>query len=165
MDKGLDIESLSRAAREIDWESFSPAIQKLIDSPSFHLNVVMHMWEKSLKDTVGDFDLTNTQFKILASLMLLTKDEKIITQMDIANLLEADKMMVSEVLRALEKKGYIIRVSHPNDKRAKSLIVTKKGLAVVERAVQHAAEFDDRFFSPLGDQREEFIMLLKKLVK
>ncbi|MGA9142094.1 MAG: MarR family transcriptional regulator [Methanocella sp.] len=163
MDKGLDKELLSCTAREIDWESFSPAVQKLIDSPSFYLNLVMHLWEKSLQDIVGDFDLTNTQFKMLASLMLLTKNERVITQMDIANLLDADKMMVSEVVRTLEKKGYIIRVSHPRDKRAKSLIVTKKGLAVVERAVQHAAEFDDKFFSPLGDEREVFLRLLKKL--
>jgi DNA-binding MarR family transcriptional regulator len=163
MDKGLDHESLSRAAREIDWESFSPAVQKLIDSPSFHLNMVMHMWEKSLHEIVGDFDLTNTQFKMLVSLMVLTKDERIITQMDIAHLLEADKMMVSEVLRTLEKKGYVIRVSHPSDKRAKSLIVTKKGLEIVERAVQLAAEFDDKFFSPLGDEKDDFIRLLKKL--
>lgn len=165
MDKGPDNESLSCADREIDWESFSPAVQKLIESPSFYLNMVMHIWEKSLQDIVSDFDLTNTQFKMLASLMLLTKDERIITQMDIANVLDADKMMVSEVLRTLEKKGYILRVSHPSDKRAKSLIVTKNGLAVVEGAVQHAVEFDDKFFSPLGDERKVFIGLLKKLMK
>jgi MarR family transcriptional regulator, organic hydroperoxide resistance regulator len=165
MDRGLDHELLSCTAREIDWDSFSPAIKKLTDSPSFYLNMVMHLWEKSLLDIVGDFDLTNTQFKMLASLILLTKDERIITQMDLARLLGADKMMVSEVLRTLEKKGYVIRVPHPSDKRAKSLIVTKKGLAIVERAAQHAAEFDDKFFAPLGDDRELFIRLLKKLAQ
>jgi DNA-binding MarR family transcriptional regulator len=158
-----DEETISFNPRDIDWESFSPSVRKLTNSPSFYMGMVLHMWEKGLQGILADFDLTNTQFKLLASLMVLTKDQQIITQMDIAKLLNSDKMMVSEVLRTLEKKGYILRVSHPNDRRAKSLTVTEKGLEVVESAVQRAARFDETFFLPLGDERENFFRMLKKL--
>jgi DNA-binding MarR family transcriptional regulator len=156
-------EITASAVQKIDWESFSPSIQKLIDSPSFYLQMVVYKWEKGIQDLLLDFDLTNTQFKILASLMILTKDQRIITQMDVANLLNADKMMVSEVIRKLEKKGYVVRASHPTDRRAKSLIVTQKGLDAVETAVQRAAWFDEIFFSPLGGGLESFTGMLKKL--
>jgi DNA-binding MarR family transcriptional regulator len=95
--------------------------------------------------------------------MILTRDQRIITQMDVANLTGADKMMVSEVIRKLEKKEYLIRASHPTDRRAKSLIVTQKGLDAVETAVQRAAKFDETFFSGLGDDLGSFTGMLKKL--
>jgi DNA-binding MarR family transcriptional regulator len=73
-------------------------------------------------------------------------------------------MMVSDVLRTLERKGYVIRVNNPKDKRAKSLLVTEKGLKTAEKALEEALTIDDRFFSTLGDDREEFIRILKKLL-
>jgi DNA-binding MarR family transcriptional regulator len=163
MDDSPCNEMMVSAVQQIDWDSFSPSIQKLIDSPSFHLQVVVNKWEKGVQDLLADFDLTNTQFKILASLMILTRDQRIITQMDVANLTGADKMMVSEVIRKLEKKEYLIRANHPTDRRAKSLIVTQKGLDAVETAVQRAAKFDETFFSGLGDDLGSFTGMLKKL--
>lgn len=164
MEIELDKESLSRIVREINWEDVSPELGKLTLSPSFYLMQLVHNWEKQIREKLVDFDLTNTQFNLLASLIILTKDEKVITQMDLANFLKADKMMVSEVLRTLERKGFIVRENHPNDRRAKSLIVTDKGIGVFEVAVKHAVKFDEQFFSVLGDDKDEFIRMLKKFV-
>jgi DNA-binding MarR family transcriptional regulator len=71
--------------------------------------------------------------------------------------------MVSEVLRTLEKKGYILREDHPTDKRAKSLAVTQKGIEIIDAAVKEAVIFDREFFSVIGEDREAFIRILKKL--
>jgi DNA-binding MarR family transcriptional regulator len=156
---------IDSAGREIEWESFSPSIQRLIDSPSYYLQVVVYRWEKGMQELLLDFDLTNTQFKILASLMFLTKDRQVITQMDVAKLMGADKMMVSEVIRTLEKKGYLVRADHPTDRRAKSLVVTEKGYDAVETAMQRAVRYDESFFSSLGNERESFQRMLKALSK
>ena len=86
------------------------------------------------------------------------------TQMDLAKYLKLDKMMVSEVLRTLEKKGYILRVNNPNDKRAKSLIVTDKGVKLNEMALEKALAIDRQFFAVLGDDKDEFVRMLKKFL-
>ncbi len=164
MEIELDKDSLSRIAKEIDWGAVPPELSKLTLSPSFYLMQLVHKWEKNIREKLVGFDLTNTQFNLLASLIILTNDGKVITQMDLANFLKADKMMVSEVLRTLERKGFIIRENHPNDRRAKSLIVTDKGIGIFEVALKHAVEYDDQFFSILGDDKDEFIRMLKKFL-
>ncbi len=164
MDIDIDKECLSSIAREIDWEAVYPAIGKMTDSPSFYLMQVVHGLEKTIRRQLVDFDLTITQFSMLTSLMILTKNGTAVTQMDLANSLKADKMMVSQVLRTLEKKEYVIRENHPTDRRAKSLIVTEKGHMAIEVALKHAISLDEEFFSPLGEEKSDFIRLLKKLL-
>lgn len=156
-------ETLSRVVQDADWSFMSPQVKKLVESPSFFLQMATYAWEKGLGELLADLDLTNTQFKMLASLVLLNKDRQVVTQMDIANRLGADKTMVSEVLRTLEKKGFIIREEHPLDRRAKSLTVTEKGFEVFEIAVKRAVEFNETFFAPLGKGRKQFTSMLKKL--
>ncbi|HMK46225.1 MAG TPA: MarR family winged helix-turn-helix transcriptional regulator [Methanocella sp.] len=163
MDINIDEECLSKIAREVDWNSVSPAIGKLAVGPSYQLLKVVHRLEKTLRKELMSFDLTNTQFSMLTSLMVLTKSGKIVTQMDLAKYLNADKMMVSEVLRTLEKKGHIIREQHPVDRRAKSLVVTEKGLTTIDVALKRALILEEGFYSVLGDEKDDLIRLLKKL--
>jgi len=135
-----------------------------MESPSYYLLQVLTKLQRNLKGDLADLDLTNTQFKLLMGLVVLTKEGKVFTQTGLANFLKLDKMMVSDVLRTLERKGYVIRVNNPKDKRAKSLLVTEKGLKTAEKALEEALTIDDKFFSTLGDDREEFIRILKKLL-
>ena len=164
MDSDLDKECLSSLVKDIDWEAVYPAIGKMTDSSSYYLMQVVHGLEKTIRRELVDFDLTLTQFTLLTSLMILTKNGSAVTQMDLANSLKADKMMVSEVLRTLEKKEYVTRENHPTDRRAKSLTVTEKGLTTIEVAIKQAINLDEEFFSPLGEEKGDFIRLLKKLL-
>jgi DNA-binding MarR family transcriptional regulator len=163
MDMECDKDTLSQIASEIDWESFSPELRLLTGSPRFYLMKVVHRWQKQVREQLVDYDITSTQFTLLTSLMVMTKDGKVTTQADLSNFLKVDKMMVSDVLRTLEKKGYIVRESHPTDRRARSLVVTKKGLDLIEVTMKSAVSFDERFFAPLGDEKDDFIRMLKKL--
>ena len=160
----IDEECLSKIAGGIDWNSVSPVIRELAVGPSYQLLRVVHRLEKTLRKGLIDFDLTNTQFSMLTSLMMLTKSGKIVTQMDLANYLDADKMMVSEVLRTLEKKGHITRERHPVDRRAKSIVVTEKGLTTIDVALKKALILEEEFYSVLGDEKDDLIKLLKKLI-
>ncbi len=164
MEYEADKECWSDIAKEIDWGSSYPAVHKLTESPTYYLKQVVHLMQKTMRESLVDFDLTNTQFTLLMGLTVLTQTRKCVTQMDLANFLKLDKMMVSEVLRTLEKKGYILRVNNPNDKRAKSLIVTDKGVKLNEMALEKALVIDARFFSALGDDKDEFVRMLKKLL-
>jgi DNA-binding MarR family transcriptional regulator len=149
---------------DFDWESFFPSAHRLMESPSYYLLRVLTKLQRNMKEHMAGLDLTNTQFKLLLGLVVLTKDGNTFTQTGLANFLGLDKMMVSDVLRTLERKGYVIRVSNPKDKRAKSLLVTEKGLKTAEKALEEALSIEDGFFSVLGDDRDEFIRILKKLL-
>ncbi len=139
-------------------------MSRLTASPSYLLLEVIHSWQKRIKEKLADFDLTSTQLTMLASLMVMTKNGKLVTQADLASFQNADKMMVSEVLRALEKKGYIDRQEHPVDRRARSLVITDKGRETIDVALKEAIRFDEEFFAAVGEDMDTFIKILKRLL-
>ena len=162
MDIEIDEKLIHQATKGIDWKSFFPEIGKMMVSPSFYLMQAQRLHERKLRDLLIDFDLTETQFYLLISLMVLTKKGEVVTQMNLADFFDADKMLVSKVLRTLEKKKMVIRKKHPVDSRAKSLIVTKKGLEAIDNVLALVAKLDEEFFSAI-DNKDEFIEQLKKL--
>jgi len=164
IDEDIGSDSLYCITRDFDWETFFPSAHRLMESPSFFLLQVLAKQQKNMKDNLADFDLTNTQFKLLMGLVVLSKGGKSFTQTGLAKFLKLDKMVVSDVLRTLERKGYVIRVDNQKDRRAKSLLVTEKGLKTAEKALEEALAIDEAFFSVLGDDREEFIRILKKFI-
>ena len=85
------------------------------DSPGFLLAQVTMLWQRKLKRVLDPLNLTHTQFVLLSSLAWLSKENNPVTQVDIANLSNADRMMVSKVLRTLEEKKFITRNEHPVD--------------------------------------------------
>jgi len=164
MDDDIGNDSFYCIGKDFDWESFFPSAHMLMESPGFYLLQVLNKLQKNMKENLADLDLTNTQFKLLIGLVVLTRGGKVFTQTGLANFLMLDKMMVSDVLRTLERKGYVIRVNNPKDKRAKSLLVTEKGLITAEKALEEALLINEGFFSVLGEDREEFIRMLKKFL-
>ena len=148
--------------KQIEWETIYPEIAEILVGPSHYLIEAQHNHERKIRDLFLDFGLTRTQFDMLLRLIVLTRTKKVVTQMDLANLFEIDKMLVSKVLRTLEKKGYIIREKHPQDSRAKSLVVTKKGLETMDAVIKYVAKFEEEFFSVL-DNEDDLIRQLKKL--
>lgn len=60
-----------------------------------------------------------------------------------------DKMMTSEVLQMLERKGLVERHSHLQDGRAKQLRLTAPGESLLRQARTVMEQVDARFFGPL----------------
>jgi len=163
----MDIDSfqdsiIQQKIKEIDWDSISPDIGKILISPSFYMRQAQHSHEKKLRELLDVFDLTQTQLMLLAGLMVMTKTGEEVTQMDLADLFKYDKMLVSKVLRTLEKKGLVVRKKHTVDNRAKSLVLTEKGFAMIDSLIKVVVKFDEEYFSVL-DNKEEFIRQLKKI--
>lgn len=135
--------------------------KKLQESPSFYMKQVMQKYEKVMLNIHVNFNLTTTQIELLAALAVLINEKTLVNQNDVANFVHRDKNTVSEVLRTLEKKEYIARFPDPSDKRAKSIVITEKGLNIIENAVNDVLVIDNQFFSVESD-RKELIELLKK---
>lgn len=137
------------------------------ESPGFMLWQVTNLWQKSMRNALEPFELTHPQFVLLFSSKWLSERAESggITQVQLAQHAQMDVNVTSQVLRTLEKKGYIERRPHPTDSRANLISVTKAGDEVASQAVK-AVEMEDRaFFSCLGNEIGHLNRLLRKLVK
>lgn len=136
------------------------------ESPGYLLGQLTLLWQRKLKKVLDPLNLTQTQFALLAALGWLSRDNENVTQVDIANQGNADRMMVSKVLRTLEDKKFIIRQEHPTDTRAKVIKLTKDGAKVLQNALIAVENADIDFFSVLGSDltmfKQNMILLIKQ---
>lgn len=133
------------------------------ESTGFLVWKVSNRWQQEIRKSLKKHHLTHTQFVILASAVWLSKSRTSVTQIEIANQLEIDKMMTSNILRTLEKKGFLIRSVHQKDTRAKTVTPTKKGINCFKKAVEAVEACDDLFFGRLNNNatfNKELIKLL-----
>ncbi|MDO6437890.1 MarR family transcriptional regulator [Cyclobacterium sp. 1_MG-2023] len=134
------------------------------ESPGYLLANLTLLWQRKQKKTLDPLNLTHTQFVLLASLGWLSRENELVTQVDIANQGNADRMMVSKVLRTLESKKFIQRHAHPNDTRAKIIKLTEEGATVLQKALTEVEHADLDFFSVLGDELEFFNKNMRELM-
>jgi MarR family transcriptional regulator, organic hydroperoxide resistance regulator len=132
------------------------------ESPGFMLWRVSNLWQRQIKAALEPFDLTHTQFVLLAGLSWL-EGQGHITQVQLADHLGMDVMMTSQVLRTLESKELLERQAHPTDSRAKSLRLTKAGIELSAKTVPVVENADRDFFSRLGKKQSDLLKHLRKL--
>ncbi|SFF59718.1 MarR family winged helix-turn-helix transcriptional regulator [Thermoflexibacter ruber] len=146
-------------SKEIEFHFKSPT-----DSPGYLLGQVTMLWQRKLKKVLDPLDLTHTQFVLLASLGWLSKTNDNVTQVDIAKQSNADRMMVSKVLRTLEDKDFITRQEHETDTRAKTIKLTNKGEKILQKALVAVENADLDFFSFLDSKLASFNKYLVQLI-
>ena len=120
------------------------------DSPGYLLGQLSMLWQRKQKRVLDPLDLTHTQFVMLAALAWLSRSSDSVTQVDIANQSNSDRMMVSKVLRTLEEKKFVTRQEHETDTRAKTIKLTAAGKVVLQKAIVQVENVDLDFFSILG---------------
>lgn len=135
------------------------------ESTGFLLWKVNNLWQREIKKSLKKFNLTHTQFVVLASTVWLSKNNSNVTQVEIANQIEINKMMTSNVLRTLEKNGLLKRKEHKTDTRAKIIKPTKNGIDILQKAIKEVEEFDSRFFGKINNIAEFNNELNKLLVE
>ena len=67
------------------------------DSPGYLLGQLTMLWQRKQKRVLDSLDLTQTQLVLLAALGWLSRTSDAVTQVDIANQSNADRIMVSKV--------------------------------------------------------------------
>ncbi len=133
------------------------------ESSGFLLWKTTNLWQREIKKTLKKFDLTHTQFVILASSYWLSRKNENITQVEIANFIDIDKMMTSNVIRKLIEKKLLKRKEHKTDTRAKVISLTKKGTETLKKSVKEVENFDVTFFEQLSNRNEFNKELLRLL--
>lgn len=95
--------------------------------------------------------------------LIMNKDRDIY-QKDIESEFAISRSTVTNILKLMEKKGYITRVSVASDARLKKIALTDKGIqtaVMLKKAVEENAKNFDRLLE--NDEKETFLRLVKKL--
>lgn len=145
---------------EIEFKFDSPN-----ESPGYLIGQLTMLWQRKIKRVLDPLNLTQTQFILLASLGWLSKASNSVTQVDIAEQSNTDRMMVSKVLRTLEEKKFIRRQEHPTDTRAKVIHLSNEGAIVLQKALTAVENADIEFFTVLGDELVHFNQSIVSLIE
>ncbi|ETR78322.1 MarR family transcriptional regulator [Afipia sp. P52-10] len=133
---------------------------ELMQAPGFLLRrcsqVVMAIF---LEETAG-CDLTPAQF----GAMVLIADQPGMDQTRLMQLAALDRSSVTNTVERLEKRGLIKRKVDPDDRRARKLTITDKGLKLLNAARPGAQRAQERILAPLGAERSAaFVAMLREV--
>ena len=103
-------------------------------------------------------DLTIDQWVILKRV----SEEIGISQIEIASSTYKDPAAVTRILDILVKKGFVKRMSKPDDRRAFEIHLTKEGALLVNKVIPLAQETRERGLEGLNDRE---LKILKKALK
>lgn len=132
------------------------------ESPGFLLWKISNAWQRKQRATLQPFDLTHSQFVLLATATWFGQHETL-TQARLAELSGVDPMTTSQVVRTLQAASLVERRGHPDDPRAKAVFVTPAGRKLAARAIVAVEETDAAFFEPVASSTAHLIELFSAL--
>ncbi|WP_194906608.1 MarR family winged helix-turn-helix transcriptional regulator [Catenulispora rubra] len=115
-------------------------------SPGFWLHHAALTWRARMETALGPFDLTHTQFMLLATTGWLEGTAGPPTQAQVAEHAGCDRQMTSRVVRTLQGRGLIARDNDRSDARALRLTLTSEGRVLARQAIQAVRDLDTRMF-------------------
>lgn len=133
-------------------------------SPGFLLWQVSTQWRRQIENALAAIGLTHPQFVLLASLGWLTKSGRDISQIELARHCKTDIAMTSQILRSLERKGFIERRQLKGNERSKFPCLTQSGAQLIEKALPLVEAVDLDFFKRLENDTARCVEILQKLV-
>lgn len=134
------------------------------ESSGFLLWQVTNLWQREIKKALEQYNITHSQFVLMASIHWLTVHKQEVTQIILSANTKIDPMTTSTVLRTLQQKNFIAREEHATDTRAKVVVLTDLGKEIIKKAIVTVEDFDRKFFSVSGvktnDLNQNLIALL-----
>ncbi|WP_026715212.1 MarR family winged helix-turn-helix transcriptional regulator [Flavobacterium daejeonense] len=132
------------------------SVEKPEESSGFLLWQVTNLWQREIKKALEPYELTHSQFVLLASIHWLTLHKQEVTQILLSSHTKIDPMTTSTVLRTLQTKGLLQRQEHLTDTRAKTVGLTENGKKIIKKAVKTVESFDKTFFAALDEKTKIF---------
>ena len=141
------------------------SVERAEDSSGFLLWQVTSLWQQKIKKVLNEkYQLNHSQFVIMTSIHWLTLHNNEVTQVSLAQHTKMESMNVSQVLKSLQSKNYIIRREHPTDTRAKIVFLSLTGEQLIKQAIVDVDIVDKNFFKKLG-KIDAFNHSLLKLIQ
>src|ERR1700674_5097525 len=137
------------------------ALEELYQRPGFLIRRAQQIAVSLFLEETGELGITNTQYGIL----MVLKDRPGIDQISLAKLLGLDRSTTGMVLGKLEKAGFVGRCVGKQDRRRRSLALTRAGEDMLNRLAEPARRAQMRVLSPFtAEERTMFLGLLEKFV-
>lgn len=150
--------------REATMNKLPFGFEKPEDSPGFLLWQTTITWQRLIKKALEPYDISHPQFVIMALLLWFEEQGHDTTQVLIITWSKLDKMTVSQSLKKLAAQGFVDRVEHKSDTRAKSVTLTQQGKALICKLVPLVEAVDAQFFSTISSSEQQaMIQMLRKL--
>lgn len=96
--------------------------------------------------TLSDLEIRPNQYSVLA----LISANPGLSQTDISNVLDVERSRLVRLLDGLEKRGLVLRLQAPNDRRSHALRLTAEGQALLARAELLVDEHEARLAARIG---------------
>jgi len=91
--------------------------------------------------------------------------EDLLSQQDIANMLQKDKSGIQRSIRTLERDGYLRVVPDSIDRRKNLIRLTPVGKMIIEQAIQTTEMLDQHVMSQLSeDEQQSFLNTTRKII-
>ncbi|PYE44288.1 MarR family transcriptional regulator [Paenibacillus barcinonensis] len=138
------------------------------DSPGYLLWQVTTMWQKEVRRVLEPLELTQPQFILLHTCLWLNERDvegKGVTQVQIAQFANVDVNVTSQVLRTLEKRGYVTRARHQTDTRANIITTTPEGTRLAIEGMNLVEESDKNFFELLAERKEGYMEIMQEFIR
>lgn len=120
-------------------------------------------WRSSIEATLRPLNLTHPQFVVLAATAWLTRNGQMVSQIQIGKMAGLDPNTISQILRGLETKEFIVR-KRSIDERGKNPVLTNSGSQVLAIAMPAVEKADAEFFSILSfDESADLLKIFQKL--
>jgi MarR family transcriptional regulator, organic hydroperoxide resistance regulator len=127
-----------------------------------HIDKISSQMRRQYSEMLRELDLHVGQDNLLCKLW--TEDD--ITQMQLTELLNCEPSTVTNMVKTLEKKGFVYRKKDPVDGRVSRVYLTEKGLAVREPITQIWRKQQDKLLKGLTAENRallnEFLQQMEK---
>ncbi len=107
-------------------------------------------YQREMDRALSTVDLSNLQFVTLALVGWLERSGTVATQVELSRFGGIHPMQLSQMLKTLEAKQFILRKRDATDSRAKQVMLTRRGFETLRKALPQAIEVQGRLFGADG---------------
>ena len=130
---------------------------------SYLINKASKQLKNKLDKALREFDITAAQFSVIIQ---IHSKEQPITAAEIAERVGADRPTISGIINRLEKKGIVIKLDNPEDKRSSYLEIDKNSTRLVDKIKTISDELTVDIFSIYSKEEAKlFTGMLYKLIE
>lgn len=126
--------------------------------------LIMQKFQKIGMNTKITGEMPRSEIMMLKMIRMNISGTEGVTISTLSELLEISKSAVSQMINALEDKGYIERITTKNDRRLVYVRLTENGEQSLARELHSFLEGMALIFAKMGEEdTEDLLRLLKKL--
>jgi DNA-binding MarR family transcriptional regulator len=131
----------------------------------FYLRNSIHKIKMQIDSNLMQYDITNQQARVVGFIGEKQDEGITVYQKDIESYMDITGASVTNLLRGLEKKGFIERIRSASDDRAKELSLTLKGKELIATFNSVFSETENKIVQGMTkEQKELFLELLKMVI-